>query len=242
MANLLVEMGNTAVKAAWSEGASLGKTFRYQGEMVMDFLASILEKEKPEVMAVVSSNPISEEEAVYLRSECQYLMLLHNGNVEFLQRYSLPDYLSYDRAAAIIAAGYLFKGKSCSIFDFGTTLTIDFIDAGGFHKGGNITPGCRTRFKSLNRYSKSLPLVDTPERTPQEGYSIATSIEAGVISGMVFEIEGYIRQHPDNITIFTGGDAVYFAKRMKGSIFVVSNLVLMGLALITDDYVKKNLQ
>lgn len=41
--------------------------------------------------------------------------------------------------------------------------------------------------------------------------------------------------------IFTGGDAIYFAKRMKNSIFVVSNLVLMGLALITDDYVKKNL-
>ena len=36
MANLLIEIGNTALKAAWSEGMTLGKTFRYQGEKVID--------------------------------------------------------------------------------------------------------------------------------------------------------------------------------------------------------------
>ena len=44
-----------------------------------------------------------------------------------------------------------------------------------------------------------------------------------------------------NIANFTGKGAIYFAKRMKNSIFVVSNLVLMRLALITDNYVRKNL-
>ena len=61
-----------------------------------------------------------------------------------------------------------------------------------------------------------------------------------MISGIMFEIEGYLRLHPENIAIFTGGDANYFAKRMKNSIFVVCNLVLLGLALITDSYVRKN--
>ena len=72
-------------------------------------------------------------------------------------------------------------------------------------------------------------------------YTLQGSIESGVISGIMFEIEGYIRLRPENIVIFTGGDAIYFAKKMKNSIFAVCNLVLMGLALITDDYVKKNL-
>ena len=54
----------------------------------------------------------------------------------------------------------------------------------------------------------------------------------------MFEIDGYIKLHPDNVIVFTGGDAIYFAKRMKKSIFVVCNLVLMGLALIADEYVK----
>ena len=44
MANLLVETGNTALKAAWAEGSTLGKTFRYQGEKMMDYLLSLLER------------------------------------------------------------------------------------------------------------------------------------------------------------------------------------------------------
>ena len=52
--------------------------------------------------------------------------------------------------------------------------------------------------------------------------------------------EGYLALHPENVVVFTGGDANYFVKRMKSSIFVICNLVLMGLALMADEYVKKN--
>ena len=48
----------------------------------------------------------------------------------------------------------------------------------------------------------------------------------------MFELDGHICQNPENIVVFTGGDANYFVKRMKNSIFVVCNLVLMGLALM----------
>ena len=117
-------------------------------------------------------------------------------------------------------------------------MTIDFMDCNGNYLGGNISPGCRTRFKALNRYSKTLPLLDTPDTVDKIGNSITSSMESGVISGIIFEISGYFDMFPDNIAIFTGGDAIYFAKRMKNSIFVVCNLVLMGLALIADGYVK----
>ncbi|MBQ1618019.1 MAG: type III pantothenate kinase [Bacteroidales bacterium] len=241
MANLVIEIGNTALKAAWTDGATLGKTFRYQGEKTMDFILSITEKQKPVVMAVASARPVSAADEELLRGECLHLMILDSGHPDYLQRYNLPEHLSYDRASSIVAARYLFKGKPCIIFDFGTTLTVDLLDASGQFRGGNISPGCRTRFKSLNRYAKALPLVNTPQHVPQEGNSIETSIESGVISGIMFEIEGYCRLHPYNVIVFTGGDAIYFAKRMKNSVFVMSNLVLVGLALITDDYVEKNL-
>ena len=74
----------------------------------------------------------------------------------------------------------------------------------------------------------------------EQGTDIASSVTSGVVSGMVYEIEGYIARYPENITVFTGGDAIYFAKRMKNSIFVVCNLVLMGLALIAVEYDKKD--
>ena len=70
----------------------------------------------------------------------------------------------------------------------------------------------------------------------QIGQSEVSSIESGVVSGILFEIEGYLNLHPENIVVFTGGDANYFAKRLKSSIFVICNLVLMGLALMADEY------
>lgn len=241
MANLVIEIGNTALKAAWAEGKTLGKTYRYQGEKTIDFILSITEKERPEVMAVVSAKALSADDESVLKGECRHLMLLDSNHPDYLQRYGIPEYLSYDRACSIMAVRHLFKGKPCTIFDFGTTLTIDLVGSDGRYRGGNISPGCRTRFKSLNRYAKSLPLINTPNRFPQEGNSLESSIESGVISGIMFEIEGYIRRLPDNIIVFTGGDAIYFAKRMKYSLFVMSQLVLAGLAIMTDDYVEKNM-
>ena len=240
MSNLLIEIGNTAVKAAWSDRMTLGKTFRYQGEKAMDFILSLTKKEKPAVMVVSSVSELSEEDINLLEAECRNLCVLDRAHKEVLIKKGLPLYLSYDRAASILAARYLFRGRGCTIIDFGTTLSIDFTSGEGIYLGGNISLGCRTRFKALSRYSRALPLVDTPLNPDPVGQGEVSSIESGVVSGIVFEIEGYLNMHPENIAVFTGGDANYFAKRMKSSIFVICNLVLMGLALIADEYAQKN--
>lgn len=238
--NLVVEIGNTALKAAWTEGTTLGKTFRYQGERKMAFISSIVEKEKPQVMVVASVYDVPPSDEKALKKMCRHLLILDSAHSSQLTELDIPEHLTYDRAASLIAARHLFKGKPCTVFDFGTTLTVDFLDSEGKYVGGNISLGCRTRFKALNRYSKALPLVNTPSDIIFPGNSVQTSIESGVISGIMFEIQGYIDQNPENIIVFTGGDAIYFVKKMKNSIFAVCNLVLMGLAQITDEYVRKN--
>ncbi len=241
MPNFLVEIGNTALKAAWSEGITLGKTFRYQGEKMFEYIDSLIEKERPTVMVISSSIEISHYVENSLRSKCGKLVIIDKRHIEVAEEYSLPTYLSPDRIALVIAARYLFKDKGSLVFDFGTTLTIDVIEPDGEYLGGNISPGFRTRFKSLSRYSRTLPLVDTPDVVRQIGDSLKSSIESGVVSGIMFEIGGYLSLFPEKTVVFTGGDALYFAKRMKNSIFAVCNLVLMGLALIADKYyVEKN--
>lgn len=238
MANLVVDIGNTALKAAWADSVTLGKTFRYQGEMIMDFISSLTRKNRPETLVISSVSDISDRDRSRLEKECEKLVIIDRKRIGILHDFGLPSYLTPDRAASIIASRYLFKGKGCTVVDFGTTMTIDLMDCDGNYLGGNISPGCRTRFKALNRYSKTLPLLDTPDTVEKIGNSITSSMESGVISGIIFEISGYFDMFPDNIAIFTGGDAIYFAKRMKNAIFVVCNLVLMGLALIADGYVK----
>jgi type III pantothenate kinase len=240
MSNLLIEIGNTALKAAWAQETTLGKTFRYQGEKYLDFILSLTQRDKPAVMVVSSVYPLSEADIEQLEKECDKLVLLDQNHREMLLAHGLPSYLSYDRAAAIVAARHLFSGKGCTIVDFGTILSVDFTSPEGLYTGGNLSLGFRTRFKAMSRYSRSLPLVDTPENPDLVGLSEKASMESGVVSGIIFEMEGYLNLHPENVIVFTGGDANYFAKRMKSSIFVICNLVLMGLALMAEEYVRKN--
>lgn len=229
MANLIIDIGNTALKASWADGITLGKTFRYQGERMLDFILSLTRKNRPQTMVLSSVRTFSQQSIERLSQECDRLITVDS---QMLSKYGLPESMTSDRAASIIATRFLFKGRGCTIFDFGTTLSVDFLDEKGGYAGGMISPGCRTRFKALNRYSRNLPLMDAPEDIKEKCVSISDSISSGVVTGIIFEIGGYICRYPDNVTVFTGGDANYFAKRMKNSIFAVCNLVLMGLSLI----------
>ena len=231
--NLIVDIGNTALKAAWADGITLGRTYRYQGERMVEFILSLAERERPDVLVLSSVRKFSQQNVARLEQVCGRLLVIGS---DVLEHFSLPVFLSPDRAASIIASRYLFKGRKCTVFDFGTMLTVDFIGSDGRFEGGCISPGCVTRFRSVHRYSKQLPMLEIPDEVPEKGFSVSSSISSGIISGMMFEIDGYICQNPENIVVFTGGDANYFAKRMKNSIFVVCNLVLMGLALTAVEF------
>lgn len=236
MANLLVDIGYTALKATWADGITLGKTFRYQGERTYDFISGLIKKNRPEMIVISSYAEISGQFAEKLRKSCNNLIIIDSSRRNILSEMSLPECLTADRAASVIACRYLFKGRGCTLFDLGTMMTVDFLDAEGNYEGGNVSLGCRTRFKSVNRYSKTFPLLDTPEDFADMGDSVESSVSSGIMVGMKYEIEGYIAKYPENIVIFTGGDANYFSKIMKNPIFVVCNLVLMGLALIAEKY------
>ena len=237
MANLIIDIGNTALKAAWADGMTLGKTFRYQGERMLDFILSLTVKERPEIILLSSVRNFTASSLKKLENQCDRLLVVDESLISL---YGLPSWLTPDRVASIVASRFLFKNRGCTIFDFGTVLSIDFLDGEGNFLGGNISLGCRTRFKALNRYSRTLPLIGAPDEIMEQGIDVVSAVSSGVITSIMSEIEGYISKYPENITVFTGGDAMYFAKRMKNSIFVVCNLVLMGLALMAVEYDKKD--
>ena len=80
MANLIVDIGNTAVKASWSEGMTIGKTFRYQGERVSSFVCSLVEKEQPEVMVVCSAYVVSSTDRSIYEGICRKLVSVQSHN------------------------------------------------------------------------------------------------------------------------------------------------------------------
>ena len=71
-----------------------------------------------------------------------------------------------------------------------------------------------------------------------QGLATEDAVRLGVMNSLTFEIEGYIARMREKIddlcVIFTGGDAKYFAKRIKNTIFANCNLVFCGLDRILE--------
>lgn len=148
--------------------------------------------------------------------------------------YKTPATLGADRIAVAVAAHYFFRGRNCLVIDAGTAITYDFIDERGHYQGGGIAPGIRMKFKALHNFTGRLPLVQgIHENFPLIGQTTQESLESGVLGGTVAEVEGIIsayRQKSDKlVVILCGGDAGFFESTVKHPIFVIPELVLIGL-------------
>ncbi len=239
MINLLIDIGNTSVKASYAMGTSLEDTLRYTGDDVYGFISGLAKQRGPDVIAISSVRNYEKGYFDGLRHECKRLIVVDSETeLPLVNRYKTPATLGTDRVLSAVAVVHMFPERDAIIFDFGTALTIDFITKKGEYAGGNISLGIRGRFKALNAYTQQLPLLDNPESIVPVGGTTKEAIESGVVLGLIFEVEGYINENPDHIYIFTGGDAIYFAEKLKSSIFVVYNLVLMGLARVAENYAK----
>jgi type III pantothenate kinase len=147
--------------------------------------------------------------------------------------YATPETLGMDRLAAVVGATALHPGRPCLVVDLGTCITYDLVDAAGYYHGGGISPGLRMRFRAMHTFTARLPLIEPEPHAALIGTSTRTAMQSGVVNGLVAELEGmmsrYGAQFPPLTTILCGGDALFFETQLKGIIFVVPELVLLGL-------------
>ena len=124
------------------------------------------------------------------------------------------------------------------IIDAGTCITYEVIDAQGNYWGGNIAPGMQMRLHALHEHTARLPLVSAEGPVPGMGYDTETAIRSGVLRGMKYEIEGYIKsmraKYPKLLVFLTGGDKINFDSKIKNIIFADKYIVPRGLNKILD--------
>ena len=68
--------------------------------------------------------------------------------------YDEPASMGVDRWLALIAAWREF-GRALVVADFGTAITVDFVDADGQHEGGYIVPGIGLARSALNQQTRA---------------------------------------------------------------------------------------
>jgi type III pantothenate kinase len=177
-----------------------------------------------------ASGQIAEEAANFLNEKLDYLVHFTSETpIPIKNLYKSPETLGSDRLAAAIGVNYFFPNTNLIIFDFGTAITIDFVDNDNNYLGGNISPGLSVRLKSLNFFTNKLPLVSIPAKIAEIGTTTTEAIETGVVRGIIGETMSYINKYSEHKKFFTGGDNFYFAEKIKSPIFVFRNPVVFGL-------------
>jgi type III pantothenate kinase len=239
MANLIIDIGNSRAKAAVICGGKLCGEY-VAVECSAAWLDEMLSLHSDVCQAIVSSTGVDTAWICeWLEARLDYVVAFSPATTPMPigNDYLTPETLGADRIAAAVGAMQLYPSSDIMIVDFGTAITIDYVVDGSF-KGGNISPGMTTRFRALSDYTARLPLCSVTDDVLAYGRTTRETIEQGVMQGITHEIEGYIaafsQKKEKNYTIFTGGDAKYFAKRIKNAIFADCEPVIYGLNTILD--------
>lgn len=233
---IVVDIGNTfgKIAVAFDDGTveSVSRVSHSQMESSLLETISSHPSAKGVIISCVGMDLSSIKKMLHGRG-VRYIVLSHKTKLPIAIGYNTPDTLGADRIATAAGAFSLFPGEFIMVVDFGTAITIDFITCEGEFLGGNISLGMRRRFESLHTMTHKLPMIEPPYLEASIGKNTREAITSGVILGIIFEIEGYISRFRPEKVIFTGGDALFFAKRMKSPIFVIYNLLFRGLIKIS---------
>ena len=163
----------------------------------------------------------------------RFTIFTHETPIPIQIRYKTPQTLGLDRIAAAVGATSISNNTNKLVIDLGTAITIDFINKDNEFVGGNISLGMHSRFRALHEFTGKLPLCSAQESTKLTGQDTFEAIQNGVILGICHELDGYIdsylHQYQNLITFLTGGDCLFFEKRLKNHIFAQQNLVALGL-------------
>ena len=235
---LIIDIGNTVAKLVAFDGDEPVEEVRTSNESLaaLGAFAAKYAFTHGIVGAVREITPQAEE-----RLQALHIPLLRftsSTPVPITNRYRTPQTLGSDRLAAAVGARSLKPGKDLLIIDAGTCVTYEVIDALGNYWGGNIAPGMHMRLRALHDFTAKLPLVEAEGAVPGMGYDTDTAIRSGVLRGMKYEIEGYIRsmraKYPKLLVFLTGGDKINFDTTINSIIFADKFIVPRGLNKILD--------
>lgn len=230
--NLVLDIGNTRVKAALFEGDTLTelKYFGSQDEVWNDI--DFIRQARAAMIGTVVND--TQRLADKLSTLFPVYLFSSDTKIPLENAYRSASTLGSDRLAASIGAYAVYPDADVLVIDAGTCIKYNFTNAANQYLGGGISPGLAMRFKALHQFTGKLPLIEPAgEPIALIGRDTRQSILSGVITGSVAEIEGiisaYREQYPGLIAVMTGGDGEYLAKQLKSSIFTLHNLVLKGL-------------
>jgi len=236
--HLVIDIGNTRVKAALFEQNELKHFFVFAD--TAEFLQSkTIEHHTIENCILVSVidgiDPFIED----LKKIFPVFIYSTTTDTPIKNLYQTLDTLGGDRLVSAVAGNFLYPHQPVLVIDAGTCIKYNFVNDKNEFIGGAISPGIKMRFQALNAFTARLPLLKMDEsydlligRNSKE--NILTGVELGAVAEATGFIDQYLLLYPDLQVVVTGGDARFFEKRLKRTIFVDPFLILRGLNIVLN--------
>jgi len=228
---LAIDAGNSRVKYGVFQEGDLMKVIVREHLTSMD-IDEICTENKITSSIICATRTLTPENIAYLHAR-KTIILDENTPIPIKNKYRTPKTLGKDRLAGVIGAHFAFPFANNVVIDFGTAMTINFINVKGEFLGGNISPGLKMRLQGLHNYTDQLPLTATDGEFSLYGMDTEQALRNGALHGIVAEVEYYRAKYMEMFSplkiILAGGNSVLVSHFLKDSYVIKPDLVLEGL-------------
>lgn len=245
-ARLLIDIGNSRLKWAWTFGAELaaGPAFSSDITTLADDLQRFWGDRPSPPTEVYLANVAGADRAAVLSD----WLLTQWGLVPRVVRpetqrygvvngYDQPQQLGVDRWVALVGLQAYYGGPAC-VVDCGTAMTLDMLDEKGRHRGGLIAPGHLTMIRALLAQTAGIALPARPAGAELLGRSTTAAVASGVslaCAGLIEKAVSHLNCDGSPLqVVLTGGDAAEIGGHLSIPFLQDELLVLKGLLTIAD--------
>lgn len=230
--NLVLDFGNTRIKAAFFKGHTLLKENAFDTANNLHSSAWLEEHFSHCILSSVTQEHLTFMDR--LKAKSKLLVFDSQTPIPLKNLYKTPGTLGTDRLLSSIASYSLFPHQNVLTVDAGTCIKYNLVNQNNEFLGGAISPGIPMRLKAMHNFTSALPLIEPKEDFDQMvGEDTVSSLRAGAQLGAVCEAEEMINRYkgiyPDLQVVLTGGDSHYLSRQLKNPFFANPNHLLLGL-------------
>jgi len=247
---LALDIGNSATKAglfqgkrllAWDKIATASKPAALKF-WLKDFLGKrplkLAEVDAVALGSVVPTATVFWED-FFSKHRISPLVLTGASPTRLKVNYHPRRSLGADRLANALAASYFYRPPVICV-SLGTATVVDAVSAQGEFLGGAIMPGLELFGEALAARTILLPKTNLSKKAPLIGDSTKSSLEAGMIHGSGFALQGLVKAYrkqlgPRTKLVVTGGSAPLILPLLFGRVYHRPTLTLEGIRLAWED-------
>ena len=241
---LLIDIGNSRVKAAFSDELALGWAVSYQAgdrqAAINQLLQASVRKPHKVVLCCVSDQRSADwvAQLVVNRWGLDTTRLVASETFDGLVNgYTECKQLGIDRWCGLVAAWHRLQAPLV-VVGCGTAITVDSVNKGGQHLGGVIFPGLGLAENSFYGHTGNIRSEASSERVVY-AHDTAAAVYSGVrwaVSGGINDLLRRLATELGGVANvwLTGGDAAELTQYIDADTQQVDSLVFQGMVLLGE--------